>query len=535
MKQLLFLFFLFTFAPNRALPLSITSKVLTELDEKIRDKTKYHAQKREMIDSLQEIRKVVCGKALMNVYRELYNSYAHFQSDSAMLYADLLYAEAEKCGDTEMQEFAAIKRSLTMGIMGTYHHARIELDTIRPRIQSQEGLTHYMHTCRTIYGWIAEYTKVLPEVQTKFSAYTNQYRDSILAIEHDSIRYAVCLADKYISQGNISQAEELLAGIKEQACGEQLAYSLYNYAIVKRHMGQTDSLIYYMARTAIHDICRGVTEYTALQALAVELYEKGDIERAYKYMVCAMEDASFCNARLRSAAIAEIYPIIDHAHHEALKNGNRAKLMAAVAFGTLTLMIIGFAIYFYFESKRLGYARAQLSISNARLENANRLLGEANTDLKNLDSIKEKYITFYLNQCRSYLDNMNDYRKELLRLAKNGKQTEMVKLLKSGQYFDEEKQRFFQDFDTAFLETHPHFVKRFNELLQPEHRILPPDGKHLTPELRIFALIRLGVKDIAQIAHFLNYSMPTIYNYRSRIHAVALYPKKDLERMIMDI
>lgn len=535
MKQLFLAIILFTFVPNCAHSFAYTSKVLTELDEKIRNKLKYHAKKRELIDSLHEIRTVVCGKALMNVYRELHNAYAHFQSDSAMLYADLLYSQAIKCGDLEMQEYAAIKRSLTMGMMGTYHHARIQLDSIRPKIKSQEGLIHYMHTYRTIYGWIAEYTKVLPEVQANFSSYTDQYRDSILAIEYDSIRYAVCLADKNITQGNFSQAEELLAGIKDDADGEQLAYALYNYATVKRHMGQTDSLLYYMALTAIHDICRGVTEYIALQELAVELYEKGDIDRAYKYMICAMEDASFCNARLRSTAIAEIYPIIDHAHHEAIRSENKAKFMAAIAFGALTLMIIGFAIYFYFETKRLGYARAQLAISHSRLENANRLLGEANTDLKKLDSIKEGYITFYLNQCRSYLDNMNDYRKELLRLAKNGKQTEMVKLLKSGQYFDEEKQRFFRDFDTAFLETHPHFVERFNELLLPEHRIVPPDGKHLTPELRIFALIRLGVKDIGQIAHFLNYSMPTIYNYRSRIHAVALYPKKDLERMVMEI
>ena len=119
--------------------------------------------------------------------------------------------------------------------------------------------------------------------------------------------------------------------------------------------------------------------------------------------------------------------------------------------------------------------------------------------------------------------------------TKAGKQNDIVKQLKSGQYFDEEKQRFFNDFDTAFLDTHPNFVQHFNELLQPEHRITPPDGGHLTPELRIFALIRLGVKDIAEIAHFLNYSLPTIYNYRSRIHAIALYPKKEFEQRLMEI
>lgn len=535
MRQAFLLFFLFIFAPNLCRSQSSTQEILKELDQTIRNKARYHAEKRQSIDSLQNMKQVVCGKALMNVYHELYRSYAHFQSDSALLYTKLLYAQAVKCEDQKMQEVALIKQSLTMGIMGTYHHSNAQLDSLKKRIVTPEGQLQYMHVRRTIYGWLAEYTKALSDVQESYTTLTELYRDSILTLETDPISHAVCMADKEISQGNIRAAESLLSGIKEQAKGEQLAYTLYNMATVKKHLGQTDSLVHYLARTAIHDIRRGVTEYIALQELAVALYERGEIERAYNYMVCAMEDATFCNARLRSIAIAEIYPIIDHAHQEVQNSESRARHMAVIAFASLTLLIIGFAVYFYFESKRLRYARSQLYISNSRLENANRLLGEANADLKKLDSTKEKYITFYLNRCRSYIENMDEYRKDLLRLAKAGKQNDIVKQLKSGQYFDEEKQRFFNDFDTAFLDTHPNFVQRFNELLQPEHRIIPPDGGHLTPELRIFALIRLGVKDIGQIAHFLNYSLPTIYNYRSRIHAIALYPKKEFEQRLMEI
>lgn len=535
MRQAFLLFFLFIFAPNLCRSQNSTQEILKELDQTIRNKAKYHAEKRQSIDSLQNMKQVVCGKALMNVYLELYRSYAHFQSDSALLYTKLLYAQAVKCEDQKMQEVALIKQSLTMGIMGTYHLSNAQLDSLKKMIVTPEGQLQYMHVRRTIYGWLAEYTKALSDVQESYTTLTELYRDSILTLETDPISHAVCMADKEISQGNIRAAESLLTVIKEQAKGEQLAYTLYNMATVKKHLGQTDSLVHYLARTAIHDIRRGVTEYIALQELAVALYERGEIERAYNYMVCAMEDATFCNARLRSIAIAEIYPIIDHAHQEVQNSESRARHMAVIAFALLTLLIIGFAVYFYFESKRLRYARSQLYVSNSRLENANRLLGEANADLKKQDSTKEKYITFYLNRCRSYIENMDEYRKNLLRLAKAGKQNDVIKQLKSGQYFDEEKQHFFNDFDTAFLDTHPNFVQRFNELLQPEHRIIPPDGGHLTPELRIFALIRLGVKDIGQIAHFLNYSLPTIYNYRSRIHAIALYPKKEFEQRLMEI
>ena len=535
MRQAFLLSIIFMFTSNLCRSQNSTQEILKELDQTIRNKAQYHAEKRQSIDSLLQIKHIVCGKALMNVYHELYKSYAHFQSDSALLYTKLLYAQAVKCDDQKMQEVALIKQSLTMGIMGTYHHSNAQLDHLKKRIVTPEGLLQYMHVRRTIYGWLAEYTKALSDVQESYTSLTELYRDSILTLETDPISHAVCLADKEISQGNINTAECLLAGIKGQAKGEQLAYTLYNMGTVKRHLGQTDSLVQYMACTAIHDIRRGVTEYTALQELAVALYEQGEIERAYNYMVCAMEDATFCNARLRSIAIAEIYPIIDHAHQEVLNSESKARYMAAIAFAMLTLMTIGFAVYFYFESKRLRYAHSQLYISNSRLENANRLLGEANDDLKKLDSTKEKYITFYLNRCRSYIENIDEHRKHLLRLAKAGKFNDIIKQLKTGQYFDEEKERFFNDFDTAFLDTHPNFVKHFNELLQPEHTITPPKGGHLTPELRIFALLRLGVKDIAEIAHFLNYSLPTIYNYRSRIHAIALYPKREFEQRLMEI
>ena len=79
---------------------------------------------------------------------------------------------------------------------------------------------------------------------------------------------------------------------------------------------------------------------------------------------------------------------------------------------------------------------------------------------------------------------------------------------------------FYEMFDNAFLQLYPRFVEEFNELLKPGSRIELKKGERLNTELRIFALIRLGINDSSRIASLLRYSVNTIYNYRARIKTI---------------
>ena len=509
--------------------------VLKELDKTILQKSIIKEKKLSYIDSLQKASTHSKGKELTHIYYELCNAYSNFQSDSCLHYSHLLYRQAQASDDQRMKEYALLKQAYALSLIGMYSHANQLLDSIRGHIVSSDGLLHYMHTRRAIYGWLADYAKPLPPINVEYDKQTEIYRDSILMLETDPIRRAVCQADSYISQWKLHEADSLLHSIADKAGDKQKAYLLYSLSSVKRGLMQNDSVIYYLAETALYDLQRGVTEYAALQELAVEMKQLGNIERAYNYLVCAMEDASYCNATLRSVATSQIYPIINHAHQAVESSRQMSRNLAILAFFLLALVSIGTAVYYYFESKRLNTARAQLAQTNQQLAQTNLLLEDHNHNLREMDDIKEKYLTYYLSRCHTYIESMERLRRMLTRLVKTGQLNEIGKMLKSGGYFEDEKLRFQADFDNVFLKTHPNFVEKFNTMLRPEHRIVPPIEGRLTPELRIFALMRLGIKEVSEIAQLLDYSNPTIYNYRSRTFAASDLDKKEFERRLMEI
>ena len=166
---------------------------------------------------------------------------------------------------------------------------------------------------------------------------------------------------------------------------------------------------------------------------------------------------------------------------------------------------------------------------------ANDHLQQSNEELAKADKVKEEYIAIYLDKCRGYLEALQKYRRDLLKLAKSKQNDTLLKRLDSSDLMDAEQQRFYKDFDEAFLNIHPHFVERFNALLEEGHELVPKRGELLTTELRIFALIRLGVSDTGSIAQFLNYSQSTVYNYRSRVKSHARGGKESFESTVMTI
>ena len=90
-------------------------------------------------------------------------------------------------------------------------------------------------------------------------------------------------------------------------------------------------------------------------------------------------------------------------------------------------------------------------------------------------------------------------------------------------------------FDKAFLKLYPKFVEQFNGLLREDARIELKKGKLLNTELRIFALIRLGITQSSDIASMLRYSVNTIYNYRAQIKNSALGDRDNFEERIKEI
>lgn len=501
-------------------------ELLNTLDKVIENKWEYRQERQSTIDSLMNMSKYVLGARLLDVYNDLYVQYAHYQSDSAMIYLNrILDMPAVKSDYVKSTQYLLLKTE-TYAIMGQYSEAAGIIESLNVDNAPNDIKTNFYHAARTLYGWKADYMKHAIISSNTCRAKTQLYRDSIIMCDREDTRRLIALADNYICMGKPDSAITILNGNLEKATGKQKAYLYFNLSEAYKQKNDIGNQLKYLALTAIYDIQRGVTEYAALPMLAKLLNDRGDTERAYNYMFCSLEDANFCNARLRTIEVSEMFPIIDKSHKNQLTTQKHVYLTFSIVLAVISILLVTCIFFFRREMRKLSATRQQLSLANDELTKRNIALNETN-------KVKEEYITLYLNRCRGNIDSFDNYRRTLLRLAMSAKHDELLKQLKSAEPFKQEQKKFYDDFDEAFLGIHPDFIDNFNALLTPECRITPKKNEHLSPELRIYALVRLGITDISEIAHFLDYSMPTIYNYRSKIYNSAIVPKEEFNDAVM--
>ena len=240
-----------------------------------------------------------------------------------------------------------------------------------------------------------------------------------------------------------------------------------------------------------------------------------------------MDDAVSCNASLRYIEVAQLNPIIDKAYTLKEQRSNTIIKIMLLCVSLLSFFLIIAVFYLYRWMKKL-------SVMRLNLKQANNQLKFTNEELEQTGKIKEVYIARYLDRCVAYLDKLEQYRRSLAKLAMASRVEELYTSIKSDQFIRDERKAFYNEFDRSFLDLFPNFIQSFNNLLQEDGRIYPKSGELLTTELRIFALIRLGVTDSNQIAHFLSYSLATIYNYRSKLRNRALN-KDSFEEEVMKL
>ena len=516
--------------------------LLLELDKCVEKKETYRAERHERIDSLRQQVETVQGAQLLEVYEAMYQTYSHFQTDSALFYLDKMNQLTELQEDPQKRTWVALNMAEQLAIMGAYSDAEDKVKKLNTTDMNQEERTRYYHVCRTIYGWMADYMSSTPSLSKELRHKTDLYRDSIISTDTDPLSRDIVRADHLLVNGKRDEAKQLIENCLPYAEKEQKSYVHYILSEIYRQQNNSTEQMRHLALVAIEDLKRGVTEYAALPLLSTKLKEQGEVERAYNYLFCSMEDANFCNAKLRTMEISEVFPIIEKSYKQKERLARQTERGLLLGVSVMTIMLVLVVLYLRSQMHKLSQTRQQLSVANDQLEQANRLLGqrndtlqESNAMLQQMDRVKEEYIALFLDRCRTYLSALEKYRKSLLKLAKSNQSAELMKKLKDDTLIEEEQQKLYNEFDEAFLDLHPHFVERFNALLRPEERLTPKRHERLNTELRIFALIRLGVTDTAQIAQFLDYSMPTIYNYRSRIRSKSIYPKEEFEEKLMEL
>ncbi|MGL5979775.1 MAG: DUF6377 domain-containing protein [Phocaeicola sp.] len=531
MRTYLFSLFSLLFFPVTTLwgHSSINEELLEKLDKVIEEKDRFHHERESQIESIKQ--QLILSKEVDKQYDlcgSLFTLYLHYQADSALYYIDRKLAMLPLLNEPERRNEIFINRAEVMGVMGMYAESIEQLKAVAVGELDGDMLNYYYRTNRACYGWLADYTNHKEEKQ-KYIEITNCYRDSVIATTHNEIDREISKAEEAVFLGKAEQSLEKLHSLLEEK--PTLRQEIYiNYALYELYnsLNQVEKRNYHLAATAILDLESATREYASLQKLAQMMYQQGDLTRAYRYLNCSMEDAASCNARLRFIEVTQFFPIIDKAYKLKAASEKRNAHLLLVFISILSLFLSAAVFFLYRWMRKLSAMRRTLSLANEQLHTMNSELGQTGR-------IKEVYIAHYLDRCVSYLDKLEAYRRSLAKLAKSSRLEDLYAAIKSEQLMKDERKAFYKEFDNSFLKLFPHYISSFNKLLVEDAQISPKPGELLTTELRIFALIRLGVTDSARIAHFLGYSLATIYNYRSKMRHKAVGSKENFEEEIMNL
>ncbi len=520
-----------------------TNELLKQLDADVAKRTEYIQKRNQQIDQLKQLLPRTPATARFEVCDEICRLYVGFNADSMRHYGEMCisYARDPQFGSPVKLQKATISQAHSYATNGLYEQAKELLEPIRDNLYPGNRLEYYK-TMSLLLAWESDFS-TLPNAFDLVKPQIMAFHDSIIKYETDPIFK--------------DHQRAILAGFQSQRLALQstlpildtlsldnpnLRYLANNAASSYEALQMPDSARHYYALSAISDLRNGVLEHASLPRLAVLLFAKGDIDRAYNYMQCSVKDAEACGARLRTVQMAEDVPIILDAYQNKL-NAQNARLRKGLII--LTLLLIGISVLFvllFYTNRRLRRARERelayhdnLRKSKLEVEQALKQVKEANRELKESNQIKETYVTQYMKQCSAGIAKIESYRLSLQKTALSSNYGKLVQTIKDTRVIDKELEEFYRSFDETFLSLFPTFKADFNALLRPEEQLPEGDPNRLSTELRIFALIRLGITDSDEIADFLRYSVKTIYNYRTKIRNKALGDRTLLEEKLMSI
>lgn len=529
MRRVLLCFCLFVFTAVQSLIASadtLTGAALAaSLDEAISAHGQYVAVREARIAKLKQqlAQADTTHSSFFRWNGEIYKEYQAYICDSAIHYLNVNLNWAEHRGQQEAASETRMELAYLMASAGMHEEATDLLGQIDRNSLSAPLISDYYNSYRQLYDELSAYTldRSFKKQYLKLAA---RYNDSLMQVL--SPASALFLERKEIQAavaGNLEEALSINDTRLTIATPNTPAYALVTYhrSQLYRQMGNREEEKRYLTLSALTDIQLAITDHASLWNLAQLLYEEGDIERAYQYIRFSWNETNLYNARSRSLQTAGILSLIDLTYQAMGEKQNTRLRLYIWLISALTLLLAVAAAYIYRQMKRLSVARNHLELMNEQLHISNH--------------IKEEYIGRFMNLCSIYINRLDIYRRMVNKKISSGQTEELLKMVRSSEVLDAGLKELYENFDTAFLHLFPDFIEKFNDLLQPDERIVLRKGELLNTELRIFALIRLGIDDSSQIAEFLRYSVNTIYNYRAKVKNRACISRESFETRLMMI
>jgi hypothetical protein len=531
-----FLFSILMGIPADVLAKDGSSDWLSKLDKSLAQREQYERQHVERIDSLKkdlaQIEKLPNKKADDRYYDlmyQLYNEYKSYCYDSAHHYADECLAVA-KFNQQEDRIFQASNAvSFTLISAGFLTEANEVLRSIdRSKLSGRLLEDYYEHNSQ-LWRAQADYVREEP-FYTKYITQSNAYLDSLKQLlPPNSARWWSCMGSRQMREHQFQQALESFNKVLSHSDSDlhMKAMTTAEMAWAYIYLDNEDKAIDYFAQSAIYDNETATREITALYHLSRLIYKKGDHERASVYVHQALDDVQFYNSRLRKIEIGDILPIIERDRYEAVSSQRNWLIAASCLFVLLSAVIL--CSYWFIRKKNHTLTAARETIASQLHQ-----LQVANRQLKEDDKIKNAYIgrSFYTNS-----EFIAKLEKLYLTIDRKivARQYDDLRAMMKLSTLNAERENMYEAFDQTFLKIFPDFVQKYNLLFEEKDRKLPPNDHSLTSEMRIFALIRLGITDSERIAKFLNYSVHTVNTYKTRIKNRSTVENEQFENCIMEI
>lgn len=536
------------------------------LDSEIAKSSDYEKLKKDRIFQLQRKLQYTRNDSLKFALTDgIVREFEAFNADSALHYININLQRPSVGSQKGAVTRLMIKRADIYGHAGLFADAlqtmsSIPADSIIPELKE-----FYYSTYCAIYQYLCEYTnehETSREYEHKRSIYTDSLNN---VVKKDSFNHMIYVLTEMAREGKhdnaIKNLEENLTMYPEGT----REYSIIASTLAYIYMTSDDMDKYkrYLALSAISDVKGAIKENMSFRAMAMVMFEEGDIERANFYLKKSIADATFYSAMMRNAQSSKMLPVIDDAY-EAKQNRLTSRLrMLLLITGILSVVLIITVILILKQFRSLRSANAivkktnlelkdlseKLREANIEMENKNRELNDLssrlreannsletrNNELSEYNKTKEQYAGLFMEYCSSAISTLHQYQQSLRVLAaQGGSKTALLKKLDSSDTADSLLKNFYEKFDEAILKIFPSFVSRFNSLLHPDEIVIPKADEILNTELRLFALIRLGITDSGSIARFLRCSLSTVYTYRSKMKKRALNPD-EFENQVKEI
>ncbi|MDR0333483.1 MAG: tetratricopeptide repeat protein [Dysgonamonadaceae bacterium] len=489
------------------------------LDKTIQEKAHYTEKKEHRIDSLRNLLRAENSlEQRYFIYEQLFNEFRRYNMHKSLSAAETKLIIAGELSNNQFELLSKMRIGEILGIMGMYQERLNILGEINRAELEEQHWEFYYHLHHSLYLLLSENATVR-EQKSHYDRLISQYRDSILqVIEPNSLGYNLVKRGKLIEQGRYDEALFLMTQSFERYGHDQarLGTIAYSLADIYERKGDIERAKQYLAISAIADLRNSVKGYIALRKLAVLLFQEGDIDRAYNYIKCSFEDAIFSGSQFRILEISEALPIIAAAYNKKMYEKNARLQRDLILISILSIVLILCIVLVVLQMKKLTTAKKSINNMYEDMKLMNKSLDDLNKKLSESNLIKEEYIGSIFSLCSAYINKMESYRININKKAK-AKQIEDIRQLTLSTLIPNEQKELFGNFDAIFLNLYPKFVEQFNAMLKNEEKIVPKSGDILTPELRVYALIRLGITDSGKIATLLHYSPQTVYNYKNKI------------------